>query len=388
MLYESTLRNLWKNEYNTFLKKLKVEKLTARLHTHHSSDYSKIISVIKEEIINSKSLVNEVNVDRFLFDNFFYNVNSYHYIYRFNAFFEDKDYSVINITNYLKKHINLKYNEPLIDFIPDTDFKLCTTRIEEKDNIVEKINILIYVSDAVTKRGKVGLYASVQIDLGKKLVAIKFNLNILEQHHYEKMYIIDRIIERITDIKGIYKPLGLNLVSHNETQIRKTIHNLFKELSEQAETLLNDKVPRDTEANIKKFLKEMNVSEKNDYIKQVKAVIYQDISETFNKSLFNNGWVFRFVFREGDTTRASSTTDNFEPIYSKKVYWNLKEMMFKSNELIETGVVWNTFGNLKPVAVKLEQKSNVLIVQYYQIYKENRKEKEDFVLQKINRNLP
>lgn len=389
MLYESTLKNLWKNEYKLFLKKLGTKNLSKRLHTSYSYDYSNIITVIKEELADTQSKLTTEVIDNFLFDNFFYNNNNYHFIYRIHSFVEFKDLTVSHIESYLKGNPEIKFNESLINFKPNSDLKLCSTRIDSSDGIVSSINLLIYVGKVSTKRGEIDLYTAVQIDLSKKLIAIKFNLNLFENHHYEKMFIVDKIKTKLISDTDVFKSLELRIKSHNETQIRRTIHTLFRELSEQAESLLNNKVPPETEEKISKFLQSMDIENNKEYLNQVKAVIYQDISRTFNKSLFDNGWIFRFVFREGDTTRASSTTDDYEPIYSKKVYWNLKELLFKSTELIETGILWNTDKNTKPVLVRLEQKNSNLIVYYYQEKnKEARKEKENFVLQKIDRYLP
>lgn len=104
-----------------------------------------------------------------------------------------------------------------------------------------------------------------------------------------------------------------------------------------------------------------------------------------------NGWVFRFVFREGQLTRASSRTDDKSPIYGSKVYWHLKELIFKSNEMREAGFHWyiddpTLTDDPKFVIVRLEARSDTLIIHYYyRMRSSERKEIEDYVLQKVNR---
>ncbi|MGG1663296.1 hypothetical protein, partial [Brevibacillus sp. NRS-1366] len=170
----------------------------------------------------------------------------------------------------------------------------------------------------------------------------------------------------------------------------RTIYSLFKELTNEAEEILNQVADSSTDEEIRKFLKTMKVADiEEDYVKQVKSVIFQDISKSFENTLFEHGWVFSFMFREGKNIRASSRKDDKSAIYGAKVYWNLKELIHKAGKMQECGFFWYLpkEGKESFVQVRIESKSDCFVLDYYYKMRINRKEREEFVLQKIADNL-
>lgn len=389
MFSQNMLRNITKTRIKRYLRQNEVTNLKRRLQTHFVSDYSKILEVFKEELASGGKL-NENNVDNFIFNQIFYENCNYYYVYKLNTIDINKDLSEANILQDLIDK-GFKVNQPLTDETEATDYDLCTTRLNFKEGKLSHINCLLKVSTVESEyRGEIDFYCGIIIDLNNDLLILKFNLNLLESHRKGKLSLLHDI-KRIVTNSAPFNQIKLSFSSYNEHTVRKIIFDIFKNLSIEAEDLLNQRIPADAEEKIQQFLTNMQVAEiGNDYINQIKAVVYQDISKTFQDSLFNNGWVFRFVFREGDSTRASSRTDDFSPIYSKQVYWHLKELVFKSGELQEAGFHWflNPAEKEGIIFVKLEQKNDALVFQFYQKTDLNRKVKEEYVINEITKQLP
>ncbi|HFJ9270693.1 TPA: hypothetical protein ACGW6O_001102 [Bacillus cereus] len=389
MFSQNMLRNITKTRIKRYLRQNEVTNLKRRLQTHFVSDYSKILEVFKEELASGGKL-NENNVDNFIFNQIFYENCNYYYVYKLNTIDINKDLSEANILQDLIDK-GFKVNQPLTDETEVTDYDLCTTRLNFKEGKLSHINCLLKVSTVESEyRGEIDFYCGIIIDLNNDLLILKFNLNLLESHRKGKLSLLHDI-KRIVTNSAPFNQIKLSFSSYNEHTVRKIIFDIFKNLSIEAEDLLNQRIPADAEEKIQQFLTNMQVAEiGNDYINQIKAVVYQDISKTFQDSLFNNGWVFRFVFREGDSTRASSRTDDFSPIYSKQVYWHLKELVFKSGELQEAGFHWflNPAEKEGIIFVKLEQKNDALVFQFYQKTDLNRKVKEEYVINEITKQLP
>jgi hypothetical protein len=390
MLYESMLRNLYKYEFISFLKDHEVKSWSSRMKTSMREDYRPIIQVIQSELRNTASSINEEIVDTFLFNTFFNNKSNLQFIYKLNNTFLNRHTlkTKNEIINYLNSFPELKYNESLINFQDNQDFTLCTTRTIFDDDNLKQIKILFKCEAVNTNRDEIDIFASFLIDLENNLLSIRFNPTLYE-YYSDKLGLITKVKNFILT-STILEKLDIQFSSFNETISKKTIFNMFKELSEEAEALLNNRVPRDAEEKIQQFLQQMSTSIKTDYVKQIKAVIFQDVSETFTDTLFTQGWVFKFLFNEGQYTRAASNTRNFKPIYSSKVYWNLKEVIFKEKEMNEAGFTWFLPNTASSIIVKIESKNEHIILQYYD-KKANyviREEKEKFVLQKISTSLP
>ncbi|MCM3452787.1 hypothetical protein M3685_02345 [Heyndrickxia oleronia] len=391
MINIKTIKNLYKNEIQSFLKTLgykNVSKLTSGKDIY---DYSTINHFLESEIAKKHGNLNNKNLDEFLYKKLFFDKNNYHYIYNLSSFFsKSTDIEYSSIETHLRDPA-LKFNMSIADAFPSKPLDLCSTRviteIIEDKKFVRQLQFLFFIEEiSFNKKGNINLFCCADFNLSEKFVSFKFNHNLIEDLD-NKTKTLDNLVNKLQNEYDIFNKLMIRITTHNETVIRRTIQNLFVELSDQAEKLLQNQVEPSVNEKIKDFLSETNIPQTADYHKQIISVIYQHVSKTFQDTLFQDGWAFRFVFKEGDNTRASSSNDDFKPIYSKQVYWNLKELMFKSKgtDFIEAGLLWNTKDGISPVAVKIEQKNNFLIVQYYRrsYNLHRRREKEHYVLRKI-----
>ncbi|PGX45311.1 hypothetical protein [Bacillus cereus] len=389
MLSQSMLRNIHKVKLRNYLRQKEISNLNQRTHSQIVSDYAGILEVLKEEITTGTKL-NANIVDDFIYNQIFYEKCNYYYVYKLDNINIDLTLSEPAMIQYLiDKGFNV--NHLLTQGDVASNYDLCTTRLIFNDGKLSYVNCLLKV-DTVNSdyRGETDFYCGIILDLTNNLLILKFDLNLLESHSREKLAILHDI-QRIITNSSPFNRIGLAYSSYNEHTVRKIIFNIFKGLSIEAETLLNQRIPADAERKIEQFLIDMQVAAVDkDYINQTKSVVYQHISKTLQDSLFNNGWVFRFVFKEGDSTRASSRTDDLNPIYSKQVYWHLKELIFKAGELHEGGFHWflNPVEKKGNIFVKLEQKNDALIFYFYKKTVLNRMVKEDYVINEIAKHLP
>lgn len=396
LLTHATLRNIFKQDFEKFFRSYQVPGRSVRIIPEAGQDrYTPIQNMIKEELESGEHF-SEENVDTFMYQQLFYSTNNWHYVYQNNECVFNKDTPLEDIISLLESRPELQYNRLLISDIETEKYSLCTTRIESNNYNLKSINFIIKIGNVELNSEKYNFFSAITIDMEHNLVIIRFNQNLLDNFGSDPLDVLTHLKDLLNGFVqqgeeiNPFEPLGLNIIGFNEEVPKKIISSLFKELSSEAEDILNARVPENTDNDIRGFLVEKGLPSEEDYIQQIKSVIYQDISQTCANTIFANGWVFRFVFREGQLTRASSRTDDRSPIYGSKVYWHLKELIFKSDEMYEAGFLWylenpeNT-EDPKYVEVRLESRSDSLILHYYhKMRNTDRKEKEDFVLRKIN----
>lgn len=389
MININTIKNLYKNDFYPFLKKLGYKNVPELVRGKSTYDYSTLTHFLDSEIASPKGKLNKLNLDEFLYSKLFYDKNNYHYIYNLSSFLgNSKEFNFSSIREILKNPA-LKFNEQLAEITPTKELELCCTKVitNEDEKIVKQIQFLFFIEELTFKtKGKINLFCCVDISLESRFVSFKFNHNLIEDYEH-KTKILDKIVSKLQSDFDIFKDFKIGITTHNETVVKRTIQYLFIELSNQAEKLLQKQVDPNVEEKIIEFLDTINVPQTADYKKQIISVVYQHVSSSFESTLFKDGWAFRFVFKEGDNTRASSSNHDQKPVYSKQVYWNLKELMFrkKGTDFVEAGLLWHTDSGNSPVAVKIEQKNNLIIVQYYKnSYNQiRRRGKEQYVLRKI-----
>ncbi|MFD9627701.1 hypothetical protein [Peribacillus muralis] len=396
MINIKTLKNIYKNEFYPFLENLGYKNVPLLVRGKNTYDYSVLRNFLETEISRSNSPLNKENLNEFLYNKLFFEKNNYHYVYNLSSFFSNsKNIEYTDIEEVLKNPV-LHLNDTLSDFIPSNELELCNTKVitefSKGKTLVSQIQFLFFIEElAFVKKGDINLFCCVDINLESNFLSFKFNHNLIDNLE-DKTKLLDKLIIKLQSSLDILKDFNIKITTHNETTVKRTIQNLFIELSDQAEKLLQKQVDSGVERKIKEFLDDIKVPQTSDYIKQIISVAYQHVSKSFEKPLFKDGWAFRFVFKEGDNTRASSSNDDLDPVYSKQVYWNLKELMFreKGTDFIEAGLLWYTDKGASPVSIKIEQKNNLIILQYYR--KEynviKRKEKEQYVLRKIRSGIP
>lgn len=393
MLTETTLKNININVFEDFFKEHKVKNRTIRIKALNTpSKYSLILNLIKEELESKESFTKE-QLEDLIFEQLYYNNNNHHYMYKFNGFFFKRSTPFEEVVGYLANQTELFFNSIIDNVLNLTrNFNICTTRIEkDKLGTVKAVHILIRISTERLKYGETHVFAGVMLDMDSGFVLIKFGFNEFSEIDEEPLKIIENIRNFLNGqgISGkVAVPLGLNIISLNEQEPKEAIFQMFEEMSKEAEAILNEKVSPETEQKINHFLtSELKLKHINkEYYEQIKAVIFQDISNDITPSLFKNGWVFRFNYQEGDHTRATSKQQDRGPVYGSKTFWQLKELIYKEQEMLEAGFHWYLKDYTQKdqfVDVRLTAQNDTMIVHHYSNTRLDRKEKEEFVLRKI-----
>jgi len=390
------LRNIQIQYYKEFFKAHEVPNTLKKLTVgQFQSKYYRIAEIITEELSKAdSSSFTEEELDDFLFNELFFFSNNYHYALRFNHFLFSKDSSIESVVDFLQRNGSFKFNNLLSNETEAGDLKILTTRVESIDGKLTKMNFLIRIQSISTRRfPDVHFLCGIQIDVTNNLILFKFQLNHLEKSKMEPLDVLTlmkKFVNGESREGQILQPLQINVVTFNEYITHKSIFSMFEELSLEAEKILNAQTKPNTVSEITNFLVSMGVRKvEEDYIEQIKAVIYQEISTTINDNTFEKGWVFRFKFKEGLTTSASSRTEDYGPIYGSKIYWHLKELIFKEKKMYEGGFHWYIHGieSDQFVHVRLEAKNDTMVINYYRKMRQSRKEKEDFVQRKVNEHL-
>lgn len=393
MISAATLKNIYRDEFSEFFRMSNVQGRSTRIETGIKL-YPSLERITKEELAKGGSFAKQL--DEFLFSKLFYDINNHQYIYRLGTFFATAHTDCKAVISYLEKQQNLAFNKPLTTKLKNEEYELCTLRIEsDNKNCLKNVNLLFRVTNIKTREGLTNFFVGVQVNVKNQYVLFKFNHHFLEVSGKDPGVLIRRLREILNGngTEGTkFVPLKLSVSVLNEKEPKGTIFQLFKELSVEAEIILNNTAPPGIESEIKSFLTTHGIQDKDSYVSQIKAVVYQDVTKKLAKTIFKDGWVFRFVFREGKHTRASSKTDKLNPIYGTKVYWNLKELIFSTPEMQEAGFHWYLPGkkaNGDPdfVQVKLESKHDTMLIHYYYKMRRGRREKEEFVLRKIKKYL-
>jgi hypothetical protein len=397
MLSRNTLRNIHKKDFKLFFGYHKVKLRSKRIEPIGIEDRYLPISRMLHEEISTASSFREEELDSFLFNQLFYGINNWQYVYQ-NA---DKNKLLLNenpkeIIRFFENYDEFRYNSLLVDKLGNEKFELCTTRLEFSDNTLKNIHFLFKIGVVVSNGDYYNFFSAISIDIETNLVIFRFDQHLLDGYEIDPLDLISSLKDILNGVSSkheVFDILELNVTGLHIEAPKRIISALFKELSAEAEEILDREVPPNTENDIREFLEGKGLPFEEDYIQQIKSVLFQDIAQKCADTLFVNGWVFRFVFREGQLTRASSRTDDKSPIYGSKVYWHLKELIFKSDEMKESGFHWYLTDPTETespefVQVRLEARNDSLIVHYYyKMRSPDRKEKEDYVLRKIKEYL-
>lgn len=396
MLTSSTLKNVQIQDFEEFFKKHKVQKWSARIDSFSDSylKHGKIRDLISEELQNNSSFTVD-ELDGFLWEALYYSNFNYHLVYQFNEIFINDVLSASDIDLYLKQHTEINYNKLICDWDDEEGISLVSTRMEMYDNgKVKALHLLIKVDTLNMRYEKTHMFCGVTIDVKNKILLIKFAQRQYEEIDLQPMKLQELIVETLKGLgnKGKqFTSLDLNIIQLNRDKVTSTIYQLFAELSREAEELLDKRVTAETEKMILDFMHNIKLSSiKEEYTEQIKAVIYQDISDTMEDQIFKKGWIFNFKFREGDYTKASSRVDKNLPVYSAKSFWQLKELIHKEKRMEEAGFHWNINENAGDgdfVEVRAESKNSIMILHYYHGMRVRRKEKEEYVIRKVSKYL-
>ncbi|WP_458123340.1 hypothetical protein [Paenibacillus sp. Z3-2] len=400
MLTERTIRNIHILHWERFFREFNVPNRTVRIRAE-SDKYTSILKIIGEELASDSPSFSKGALDRFLFDQLFYAISDHHYLYQTKSLFYDNNMDKDSTVRLLLSGSLLKLNLNLFDWPDDNTHTInaCTTRLEfDENDLLDEIHVLIRVGEISGEFGRTNVFCGV-------VISVKSNTIILKFRHGQVVHLPDSQMKINKELKKIlngegrdgkqFENLNLHVSSLNEFDVQSTIYKLFKDLSEEAEEKLNNELDSSVESKIRTFLeRDLHIESEeesfSEYIEQIKAVVFQDISSRMTHTLFKKGWVFKFVFREGDHSKASSNAEKRSPVYSHKSFWQLKELIHSIEELQEAGFHWNLNGVVSDsefVDVRLESKSGTLLMHYYYNTRSVRKEKENYVIRKITEHL-
>jgi hypothetical protein len=394
---ERVLKNIQIQELKAFLSDNNVQGRTTRIKSSSTElKYTDYLKVLEEEIESSEegTLTPEI-VDQFVYEHLFYANNNSHFIFNFNSYFHENPSDSEVIEQLFAKFSGLNYNQSLIDWEDNTDkINLCTTRVDFIDSSeLKSINFLFRIAILSLEYGRTSVFCGVTLDFEHNFLIMKFNQNQFSKMEGDSLSIINSIRNVLSgsgDFTSTFSWMNINLKQLNEDSVNTAIYNLFADLSLEAESILDSRLTPENIYHIDCFienvgLKDLEPKIKEEYIKQIKAVIYQDISRTMEEGKFGKGWVFKLGFREGDFSRASQNAEKRSPVYSQQVFWQLKEIIHRTGKMQECGFHWKLQKSF--VDVKMESKNGSLLVYYYSRLRIGRREKEEYVLRKVAENL-
>ncbi|MHA7963506.1 hypothetical protein ACX93W_05115 [Paenibacillus sp. CAU 1782] len=388
MLSTKVMKNIQLQEWEDFFRTYNVPRWSVETRGGSSLlRYSKIKTFLQDNLSSETPSFSEEQLDDFIFDKLFYSNSNYHVLYQFNTFFADMGTTIADIEEFAQRNSNLMINASLINWRDNTNLiNLCTIRPEfNDDGFMQAFNILLRIDTLDQQYGATNAFCAVTIDLERNFCILRFNQLQFDLTRTELMDIVK--VLKATNVEGeVFEPLELNITTFDETDATASIYEMFAELSAEAEAVLDAQVNDETEDKINEFLSEIVAEVKEDYVEQIKNVIYQDITERMEDIQFEKGWIFKFHFRESDYTRASSRNEKRLPIYDVKSFWQLKEIIHNAQSMQEASFHWHLNevpGDENFVDVRIEYKNGTMIVYYYTKMRVSRREKEEFVLRKI-----
>lgn len=397
LLTDKVLKNIQIQELKGFLKDNEVKGRTTRITASGTHlKYLNYITVIEEEIASVEvgTLTSEV-VDEFLFNYLFYANNNLHYVFRFTSYLHEISRSRKEITRIFSQMPLLMFNQNLVEWEDNTKrINLCTTRTDYFANDdLKTLHFLFRIANLELDYGKTSVFCGVTLDFEHDFLIFKFNQNQFNKMDNEPLAIINSIRGALSgagDFSDSFDWMKISLQQLNEDTVNSTIYKLFKDLSLEAEDILNSKMTEENLIHIDNFMENVGLNNlepklKEEYIKQIKAVIYQDICRTMEESRFKTGWVFKLGFREGDFSRASQNAEKRSPVYSQQAFWQLKEIIHRTERMQEGGFHWKIGNSFVDVGMK--SKNGALLVYYYARLRDGRREKEEYVLRKIAENF-
>lgn len=206
-----------------------------------------------------------------------------------------------------------------------------------------------------------GVYTTpVNRDRKRFLVACKldFNNNILsfayKQNVFSKLDSEMKFSELKNEIINTLNSLGLQIVFRDipETAAKKAMYLLFTEESARALELIkqtisdNQGTPFEEQQyteSIRQFLtEELRLANPDEFINRAMILKYQDSAIEIDNRVFINhgGYIFGFSFVDPRITKSSNRSDDRDPVYKSKIFWNLKDVVSEYEELDGLSMFW------------------------------------------------
>ncbi|MED4922943.1 hypothetical protein P9743_01380 [Anoxybacillus geothermalis] len=294
----------------------------------------------------------------------------------------------IDANEFMERYSGLPVVNRKISSILYTEEKLITVRKFEN-----KIIFLYRYGTTNVGDIKASLYVPCIIDFDNNFVFIKTRMHYVKKSETS----IQSIIEDIINETNSQLDFELSVSTFNPSYLHEALYKLFRDESIKAEKIIKENMDDLTETELEKkintFLKEeLKIKEPDNYTDRVKSAFYQDRSLQMDNNQFYDGFIFAFTFFDREFTRSSTRSSQREPIYNKKIYWNLKDLIHNYQELTDISLYWkfdkNDFTKTPEgedfsfVEVSFREKNGSLEIHFYNS-KSDRRVKEEYVIYKI-----
>lgn len=238
------------------------------------------------------------------------------------------------------------------------------------DGYLRNIIILKNMDIIETDNSSSFFVASYNLDFQNKMISVGYNENDFKKIEIKNQDFISQCIHYLSEVEDFF---SFQVTNPDPYIYKKLLFNLYERWTTEVEIILEDNVPENFSNSVSRFLSSIAVEERESYVKQLKSILFQEVARpeltTENDTIYPNGWVMRFAFKDGDFTKASSRTDEFEPVYASPIYWSLKDIINERRELLELGLAINlssAFDEGHPmIYVRMELIQDYLSIYFY-----------------------
>lgn len=315
-------------------------------------------------------------------------------------------------SNY-KKFVDRK----LYDYDEPTNNRLVSVRF--RDNEILMLFDYGRYETPIQKTEK-SFFVSLRLDFKYNIASVGYKHHLLskikdeDKKRFNKNIngLINEVVSQVDKID-----LGIDLKDFEIEQVETSLYKLFKEESDKALELIKDKVIKsDTEnRTIEQFRVEADkfLTDKLDLVKpeyfidKAIDIKYQDRAFLMSKADFIDigGYIFGFGFVEKQVTRSENKSDDRDPIYQFKLFWNLKDIISERKKVSGLSLYWRfnyknfnkqtkKISDIDATYVELEYRSkNKKLIIHYFVDPENsslggknwelKKRREDYAIFKI-----
>ena len=238
------------------------------------------------------------------------------------------------------------------------------------DGYLRNIIILKSMDIIETDSSSSFFVAAYNLDFQNKMISIGYNENDFKKTEMKNQDFISRCTNDLSEIMDFF---SIRLTNPDPYIYKRLLFNLYERWTTEVEIILEQNVPESFNSSVSEFLSAIAVEERESYVKQLKSILFQEVARpeliTDDDTIYPNGWVMRFAFKDGDFTKASSRTDEFEPVYASPIYWSLKDIINERRELLELGLAINLSNDFEGghpmIYVRIELIQDYLSIYFY-----------------------
>lgn len=327
----------------------------------------------------------DTEIEQTLFLQLAYNKTDHSYIFNME--------SEITIEEFFDTHKNITFNNRKLTDIRNADSNLLSVR-----RIGNEVIFLFRYGTVNEESNKsVSLFIPCIFDFANNLLHIKMRKGYISKSEFRSKDLIELVLGKINNDAND----AISISKYNPAALKKVLYNIFSFEAKRAEAIINSRVTNITEERlnevIENFLfRDLNIETTSSYINRVKSIFYQSNSIEMEDNEFYSGYIFAFTFLDGAMTKSLTRSSDREPVFNKKVYWNLKDIIHEEEEITEISLYWkfneNDFAQIPNendfsfVEVSLKEKNGMLEIHFYQS-NEDRRKKNEFVIYRVKEYL-